>query len=100
MECLPVSGIEAWLDCLMTAVENEMDDESKSIVADVLRVGIGPSDFGRESKSTYEFYQNVGEVLRILEYKAKKKWYNHIQIESEQRQQLLGLQNEHMHDYV
>jgi len=105
IEGMPVTGQEAWLDCLVAAIEREMDDES--IITDVLRTSEmqdmgskGQASSGSGGKPLQEFYRQAGEVLKLLEYKANKKYYTYLRMESEQRQELLRKQNDVMHDYV
>lgn len=102
MNRLPIAGQEAWLDCLVSYIEREMDDES--IVTEVLRTSemqdVVKNKQSREQKPLQEFYRHADEVLKMLEYKANKKYYQYLQIESEQRQELLRSQNEVLHDYV
>lgn len=102
MHKLPISGQEAWLDCLVSAVEREMDDDS--VIADVLRTSemqdAVKNKHGREQKPVQEFFRHADEVVKMLEFKANKKYYQYLQIESEQRQELLRSQNEVLHDYV
>merc|ERR1719378_1455982 len=75
IETEPVGGDEVWLDCLMTQIEHEMEDES--VVTEVLRTadmqetqrGHGPA----KQDSLNSFYRLVDDILSILECKAKQK---------------------------
>merc|ERR1719482_706726 len=97
-----VSGDEVWLDCLMTAIEHEMEDES--VVTEVLRTadmqevqrGKGPA----KQDSLNSFYRLVTDILSILECKAKQKWYKELQEESKRRLEMFRKQNEILHDYA
>merc|ERR1719253_419009 len=83
IEVEPVTGDEVWLDCLMTQIEHEMEDES--VVTEVLRTsdmqeahrGQGPA----KQDSLNNFYRAVIDILSVLECKAKQQWYKHLQEE-------------------
>lgn len=98
----PVTGDEVWLDCLLTQIEHEMDDES--VVTEVLRTsdmqethrGQGP----QKQDSLNNFYTSVLDILSILECKAKQKWYRCLQEESESRLTMFRKQNDILHDYA
>lgn len=102
IEVEPVTGDEVWLDCLMTQIEHEMEDES--VVTEVLRTadmqethkGQGPA----KQDSLNSFYRLVIDILAILECKAKQKWYRCLQEESQQRLGMFKKQNEILHDYA
>jgi len=103
IETIEITGEETWLDCLITAIEKEMDGES--VVTDVLRTddmseGRSKQGGGSEKKPMQEFNKHADEVLKILEYKAQKKYYAALKVESEQRQGQLDKQNQVLHDYV
>jgi len=97
-----VTGDEVWLDCLMTQIEHEMEDES--VVTEVLRTadlqethkGQGPA----KQDSLNSFYRLVIDILAILECKAKQKWYRCLQEESQARLEMFKKQNEILHDYA
>jgi len=99
---MPVSGNEVWLDCLMAELERQ-DDEN--IVTEVLRTS-DLQDAGKIKRGLpgleklLKFYINVDQVLKILEHKANRKYYQSLQMESEHRQDQLRKQNEVLHDYV
>lgn len=102
IETEAVTGDEVWLDCLMTQIEHEMEDES--VVTEVLRTpdmqethrGQGPA----KQDSLNSFYRLVIDILAILECKAKQKWYKCLQEESQQRLDMFKNQNEILHDYA
>eukprot|EP00928_Gymnodinium_smaydae_P005980 TRINITY_DN12077_c0_g3_i1.p1 TRINITY_DN12077_c0_g3~~TRINITY_DN12077_c0_g3_i1.p1 ORF type:complete len:1726 (-),score=379.63 TRINITY_DN12077_c0_g3_i1:166-5343(-) len=102
VEKMPVTGEEAWLDCLLTAIEREMSDES--IVTEVLRTSdmaeLSKADTSSDKKSLTAFYEQADRVLDLLEFKARRKYYNCLQQESESRQDMLRRQNDVMYDYV
>merc|ERR1712232_598777 len=92
---------EVWLDCLVTAIERETDDP---IVSDVLRTTETMDATKADAKSSDRamglFYENANEVLNILEFKARKKYYECLEKESQIRQEQLQKQNDVLHDYV
>jgi len=78
-----------------------MDDDF--VITDVLRTSEMQDmikNKSREQKPLQEFYRHADQVLKLLEYKANKKYYQYLQIESERRQDLLRKQNDVLHDYV
>ena len=90
IEGLPLTGEEAWLDVLMTEIEREMDEES--IVTDVLRTsemhemgGNKGQPAAAKEKTLMEFYRQVHQILKVLEYKANKRYYSYLEQESSQR---------------
>merc|ERR1719215_2318535 len=97
-----VTGEEAWLDCLLTAIEREMSDES--VVTQVLRTAdmseLSKGDIASDKKSLMVFWEQADRGLDLLEFKARRKYYNCLQLESEQRQDMLRRQNDVMYDYV
>lgn len=102
IESEPVFGNEVWLDCLMTQIEHEMEDES--VVTEVLRTsdmqeahrGQGPA----KQDSLNNFYIEASHILSILECKALQKWYRCLQEESELRLTMFRNQNNILHDYA
>jgi len=103
IETMPVTGEEAWLDCLLTAIEREVDDESQ--VTEVFRTNemqeMGTkAQSGAKEKTLKEFYDHANKVLQILEYKACKRYYHSLRDESVQKQEMLKKQNEVLHDYA
>jgi len=107
IEQMMITGEEAWLDCLITAIERE-NNESESIVTSVLKTAdmsdsgkkVGGSHAKHEKKPLVEFHKQADKVLQLLEYKARKKYYDELKKESENRQDELKRQNEVLHDYV
>merc|ERR1712232_1198436 len=101
IETMPVTGEEVWLDCLVTAIERETDDP---IVSEVLRTTETMDATKADAKSSDRamglFYENANEVLQILEFKARKKYYECLEKESLQKQEQLQRQNDVLHDYV
>jgi len=101
IETMPVTGEEVWLDCLVTAIERETDE---SVVSEVLRtadtVDATKSDVKSSDRAMSTFYENADQVLQILEFKARKKYYEQLEKESQVRQERLQRQNEVLHDYV
>eukprot|EP00931_Biecheleriopsis_adriatica_P003779 TRINITY_DN105539_c0_g1_i1.p1 TRINITY_DN105539_c0_g1~~TRINITY_DN105539_c0_g1_i1.p1 ORF type:complete len:1627 (-),score=332.39 TRINITY_DN105539_c0_g1_i1:145-4959(-) len=103
LQKMEVSGQEVWLDCLITALEQQGDDES--VVTEVLRTN-GMQEVSRDkmlkggNDKLLSFYRRVDEVLKICENKANRKYYQYLQHESEHRREMLGDQNEVLHDYV
>eukprot|EP00930_Biecheleria_cincta_P070370 TRINITY_DN58004_c0_g1_i1.p1 TRINITY_DN58004_c0_g1~~TRINITY_DN58004_c0_g1_i1.p1 ORF type:complete len:1631 (-),score=287.31 TRINITY_DN58004_c0_g1_i1:88-4980(-) len=102
---LPLHGQEVWLDCLVAAMEHQMNDE-EPIVTDLLRTanmhGI-PRDkplSGPALERVVKFYNRMHEVLKICENKANRKYFQHLRSESNDRQDKLRSQNEVLHDYV
>jgi len=107
IEAKPVSGHEAWLDCLMTALEQETLEE-ESIFTDLLRTndmqelasrGVAKMSQGA-MKPVQEFYKHAGAILRILENKAQKKYFECLRHESDDSQRKLRKQNVILHEYV
>eukprot|EP00927_Polykrikos_kofoidii_P015684 TRINITY_DN17007_c0_g1_i1.p1 TRINITY_DN17007_c0_g1~~TRINITY_DN17007_c0_g1_i1.p1 ORF type:complete len:1457 (+),score=287.55 TRINITY_DN17007_c0_g1_i1:398-4372(+) len=95
IENMRITGEEAWLDCLMTAVERET--EGYSIVAEVLRT----SDMQNlEKQNSSDFFANADKAMEILEHKAMKKYYQCLQLESEGRQAHFRKQNGVLFEYV
>ncbi|CAK0861216.1 unnamed protein product [Prorocentrum cordatum] len=101
------TGPELWLDCLMGALEHEMLDES--VIAEVLRTSDLPTDEDLKSGKAgalaslpqlEKFRARAQTVLRILEFKAHKKYYHALLKESERRQRQLQSQNEVLHEYA
>ena len=102
-EQMPVTGQEVWLDCLLLALEEEVLDESP--IVEVLRT-TGLQDASKEKlkgparEKLLRFYRRLDQVVRILENKAFKRYFQNLQTESEQRQLFFQQQNEVLHDYV
>ena len=100
---MPVTGQEVWLDCLLLALEEEVLEESP--IVEVLRTS-GLQDASKEKlkgparEKLLRFYRRLDQVVRILENKAYKRYFQNLQTESEQRQQFFQQQNEVLHDYV
>ncbi|CAJ1345044.1 unnamed protein product [Effrenium voratum] len=103
IEEMPITGQEVWLDCLLVALEEEVIEESPII--EVLKTN-GLQEMskaklkGPARERLLKFYRRLDQVLRILENKAYRRYFQNLQLESEQRQQLLLQQNEVLHDYV
>lgn len=103
---LRVSGHEVWLDCLITAFEREMDDES--IVTTLLRTNdmqeLAQSGSakrnGAQQRPLQIFYNNASQILKILEVKAQREYYKYLQQESGKKQDHLQHQSKVMHDYI
>jgi len=103
MERIPVTGQEAWLDCLVSEIERLCDDES--IITNVLRTNemqdlSMKNQKGTDLKPINDFYLNADVVCKLLEFKANKKYYQALQLESQQRQEHLKKQNEVLHEYA
>ena len=102
-EHMQITGQEVWLDCLLLALEEEVVEESP--VVEVLRT-TGLAAVARDKlkgparEKLLRFYRRLDQVLRILENKAYKRYFQNLQQESEQRQLLFQQQNEVLHDYV
>jgi len=104
LEQQQLTGHEVWLDCLVTALEKEMADD-EYLVAEVLRTkDMLDSNHEKaasvDQKPLIEFYERSGKVLRILEHKAMKKYYDSLKAESEERQDELRKQNAILYEYV
>jgi len=102
---LRVTGFEVWLDCLLTAIEKEWNEES--IVTEVLRTndmqdmaGKGGSAQAGSNKENDNFAVHASDILESLEFKAKEKYYKMLEKESQDRKQYLQQQNEVLYDYV
>jgi len=106
-----VTGQEAWLDCLVSAVEREMAEmDDESIITEVLRTGEmadmgskkghGHAMGGQAEKLYEQFYRRADRVAKMLEFKANKMYYQYVERESDARQKRLSKQNEVLHDYV
>jgi len=110
---IPISGHEAWLDVLMTALEYEFEDES--VVAEMLQTselqewarftaqtGVAPEAVPklREVRPAMEFYKHASTVLQVLENKAQKKYFQFLRQESEQKQKRLREENVVLHEYI
>eukprot|EP00435_Cladocopium_sp_Y103_P043473 s1016_g12.t1 len=104
---MPVTGREVWLDCLLLALEEQMHEESP--IVEVLRPS-GLKDAsekmrkgrlkGHTRDTLLKFYERLDKVLQILENKASTHYFQYLERESEQRQDLIEKQNEVLHDYV
>lgn len=103
VEKMPVTGQEVWLDCLIASVEH-LDDEG--VFTEVLRTADMQELTVKDTRASpkvgkiVRFYQNLDQVLKILEFKANRKYFQYLRYESEQRQKILRNQNEVLHDYV
>ena len=103
LEQMPVTGQEVWLDCLLLALEEEVLDESP--IVEVLRTS-GLQDASKEKlkgparEKLLRFYRRLDQVVRILENKSFKRYFQNLQTESEQRQSFFQQQNEVLHDYA
>ena len=103
LEQMPITGHEVWLDCLLLALEEEVVEESP--IVEVLRTN-GLADTAKDKlkgparEKLLRFYRRLDQVLRILENKAYKRYFQNLQVESEQRQLFFQQQNEVLHDYV
>ena len=108
LQQMPVTGREVWLDCLLLALEERYEDSESSIV-EVLRTS-GLKDAsekmlkgrlkGHTRDKLLKFYERLDKVLQILENKASTHYFQYLERESEQRQDLIEKQNEVLHDYV
>jgi hypothetical protein len=102
IEEMEITGDEVWLDCLMTQIEIEMEDDC--LVTEVLRTtemtethkGKGPQN--KEAVST--FWKMASDILNILECKARQRWYNCLREESQTRSEMFRQQNAILHDYA
>ena len=100
---MPVTGREVWLDCLLLALEEQVFEESP--IVEVLRTrGLKDASEkrlkGQALEKLLKFYQRLDKVLQVLENKASTHYFQDLQRESEQRQDLIERQNEVLHDYV
>jgi hypothetical protein len=99
-----VTGEEAWLDCLMTAIEKEA--EYDPLVTELLRtaemadVEKKPGAVASTHKPVVQFYENADVFLKILEFKARRKYYQCLQAESESRRALFNKQNMVLNEYA
>ena len=98
-----VTGQEVWLDCLLQALEESV--ESESPIIEVLRTsglkdGSQKKLKGQSLEIFLRFYQRLDRILQILENKASTQYFQHVQRESEQRQDLIEQQNEILREYV
>ena len=108
LQQMPVTGREVWLDCLFLALE-EKHEESESAIVEVLCTN-GLKDAsekirkgrlkGHTRDKLLKFYERLDKVLQILENKASTHYFQYLERESEQRQDLIEKQNEVLHDYV
>merc|ERR1712032_1563205 len=102
MERIPVTGQEAWLDCLVSEIERLCDDDS--IITNVLRTNemqdlSMKNQKGTDLKPINDFYLNADVVCKMLEFKANKRYYTSLQTESQQRQEHFKKQNDVLHEY-
>ncbi|CAE7620557.1 TBB [Symbiodinium pilosum] len=95
--------LQVWLDCLLVALEEEVLEESP--IVEVLRTNdlqdVSKDKLkGPAKERLLKFYRRLDQVLKILENKSYRKYYQNLLAESQQRQQLFQQQNEVLHDYV
>jgi len=94
---------QVWLDCLLVALEEEVLEESP--IVEVLRTN-DLQDVSKDKlkgparERLLKFYRRLDQVLKILENKSYRKYYQNLLAESVQRQQHFQQQNEVLHDYV
>jgi len=100
---LRISGQEVWLDCLLVSLEEEVLEESP--IVEVLRTN-DLQDVSKDKlkgparERLIKFYRRLDQVLKILENKSYRRYYQNLLTESVSRQQLFQQQNEVLHDYV
>ncbi|CAE7205854.1 TBB [Symbiodinium natans] len=103
IKSMRITGQEVWLDCLLVALEEEVLEESP--IVEVLRTN-DLQDVSKDKlkgparERLLKFYRRLDQVLKILENKSYRKYYQNLLAESVQRQQLFQQQNEVLHDYV
>jgi len=108
IEDLSVTGEEAWLDCLITAIEQQqLDMDETSVVTDLLRTNEmqematrGKNTPTMKENALSSFFQEANNILTCLEHKAKKMYYIYLEKESLDRQETIQRQNEVFHDYI
>ena len=104
-----VLGWEVWLDCLVTQIEQELDDDA--VMTEVLRTtdmleasqkggGVFKAEYPYMKEAFLNFYSLSSNVLSILEYKAKEKWFKALEEESISRLDAFRRQNDILHDYA
>lgn len=102
----PVKGWEVWLDCLLSQIELEPEMEDECLVTEVLRTTemqeLHKSKARRKSQESVlqNFYKYASDVLSTLEFKAKKRYYEKLKIESQNRFKMFDEQNKVLHDYA
>lgn len=103
VKTIRITGQEVWLDCLLVALEEEVLEESP--IVEVLRTN-DLQDVSKDKlkgparERLLKFYRRLDQVLKILENKSYRKYYQNLLAESVQRQQHFQQQNEVLHDYV
>jgi len=103
VKTMRITGQEVWLDCLLVALEEEVLEESP--IVEVLRTN-DLQDVSKDKlkgparERLLKFYRRLDQVLKILENKSYRKYYQNLLAESVQRQQHFQQQNEVLHDYV
>lgn len=99
-----VTGEEVWLDILITAIEKEMENKEYSLIPEVFRSQDTQEGEQQGSQGPVQgldkLKENVNLVLKVLEYKAKKMYYDYLKKESEEHVHRLDLQNQYLHEYV
>lgn len=95
------TGPEVWLDCVVQAIEDEVDSE---LLCDALRDGPMEVKLHKTDSVTLDnarkFFNKVDRVLRILEHKASERYFHFILKESEARQEQLQKQNAIIFNYA
>jgi len=104
---LQVSGHEVWLDCLVTALEREMEEESlittllrTNDMQELAQAGKNQRGGGAYQHALCTFYQNASKILEILELKAQSRYFKELQFESEKTQHHVRNVNQVFHDYI
>jgi len=105
IETESIQGWEVWLDCLISSIENEPEMEDECLVTEVLRT----SEMQDLNKAAHRqsgqnvlmsFYGHASDVLSELEFKAKRKYFERLRVESSERYKMFQSQNEVLHDYA
>ncbi len=97
----PVFGEEVWLDCLVTAVEEEEDGFVNRLFT---RDAILPKDNKPSARQIEKLqaplYDGTERVLDLFELKARAAFYQRLQSESLMRQELIAEQNKILHHFA
>jgi hypothetical protein len=105
IKALKISGWEVWLDCLVTAIEGECEDDS--IITEVLRTGdmtdtkdLRSDKYPFLKEAFANFYKLSADILEILKCKAKRQWYQALVDESQSKENIFRDQNDILHEYA
>lgn len=104
IETESIQGWEVWLDCLISSIENEPEMEDECLVTEVLRTAemqdMNKNQRQRSGDVLMTFYGHASDVLSELEFKAKRKYYERLKVESSERYKMFESQNQVLHDYA